>query len=224
MPRNTHLSGSPPPALQDAHEFSLSLSLSLPPSLSLSLSLSLFHTHLSGSPQDAHEFLNWLLNDISEALEKEERAAQSAARRASRDASRASSRASSRAHSPTKARSPTKGHGGGPGRSPSLQLLSAAAAKAAAARNRPVRTWVHDLFQVRGCLPGHAVLLPIRRPGGHLMALCWRGLLVVSVRSEGRDSAQHERTIAATGPLGSRVVTTFAHVFLVAPTPCRASW
>lgn len=101
--------------------------------------------------QDAHEFLNWLLNDISEVLEKEERAAQSAARRASRDASRASSRASSRAHSPTKARSPTKQHGGGgggPGRSASLQLLSAAAAKAAAARNRPVRTWVHDLFQV----------------------------------------------------------------------------
>lgn len=101
--------------------------------------------------QDAHEFLNWLLNDISEVLEKEERAAQSAARRASRDASRVSSRASSRAQSPTKVRSPTKQHGGGgPGRSPSLQLLSAAAAKAAAARNRPVRTWVHDLFQVRG--------------------------------------------------------------------------
>ncbi|KAL4451497.1 hypothetical protein ABPG75_007159 [Micractinium tetrahymenae] len=101
--------------------------------------------------QDAHEFLNWLLNDISEVLEKEQRAVQAAARRASRDVSRASSRASSRAQSPTKVRSPTKQHGSGggagPGRSPSLQLLSAAAAKAAAARNRPVRTWVHDLFQ-----------------------------------------------------------------------------
>lgn len=33
-------------------------------------------------------------------------------------------------------------------RSPSLQMLSQAAAKAAAHRNRPVRTWVHELFQV----------------------------------------------------------------------------
>lgn len=104
--------------------------------------------------QDAHEFWIWLLNDIGEVLEKEERAAQAAARRASRDPSRASSRASSRATSPTKGRSPTKGAGAGTGagagagRSPSLQLLSAAAAKAAAARNRPVRTWVHELFQV----------------------------------------------------------------------------
>ncbi|PSC77008.1 Ubiquitin carboxyl-terminal hydrolase 3 [Micractinium conductrix] len=103
--------------------------------------------------QDAHEFWIWLLNDIGEVLEKEERAAQAAARRASRDPSRASSRASSRATSPTKGRSPTKGAGAGTGagagagRSPSLQLLSAAAAKAAAARNRPVRTWVHELFQ-----------------------------------------------------------------------------
>lgn len=30
------------------------------------------HWHL----QDAHEFLNWLLNEVSEVLEKEERAAQ----------------------------------------------------------------------------------------------------------------------------------------------------
>jgi hypothetical protein len=97
-------------------------------------------------PQDAHEFLNWLLNDISEALEKEGR---SAARRVSRDCSRSSSRASSRGASPTKARSPTKAATGAAmnARSPSLQLLSQAATKAAAARNRPVRTWVHDLFQ-----------------------------------------------------------------------------
>ncbi|KAI3437589.1 hypothetical protein D9Q98_000042 [Chlorella vulgaris] len=96
--------------------------------------------------QDAHEFLNWLLNDISEALEKEGR---SAARRVSRDCSRSSSRASSRGASPTKARSPTKAATGAAmnARSPSLQLLSQAATKAAAARNRPVRTWVHDLFQ-----------------------------------------------------------------------------
>jgi hypothetical protein len=38
---------------------------------------------------------------------------------------------------------------GASGRSPSLQQLSQAAAKAAAARNKPVRTWVHDLFQAR---------------------------------------------------------------------------
>ena len=103
-------------------------------------------------PQDAHEFLNWLLNDISEVLEKEGRAA---ARRHSRDGSRGSSRASSRGASPTKARSPTKAAASSSAacaRSPSLQLLSQAAAKAAAVRNRPVRTWVHDLFQVR--LPG----------------------------------------------------------------------
>lgn len=110
--------------------------------------------------QDAHEFLNWLLNEISEVLEKEERAVQAAKRRSSRDGSRSSSRSSSRAASPTKqARSPTKaaagggsssGGGGGGGmhaRSPSLQMLSQAAAKAAAHRNRPVRTWVHELFQ-----------------------------------------------------------------------------
>lgn len=101
--------------------------------------------------QDAHEFLNWLLNDIAEVLEKEERAAQTAARRASREPSRASSsRGSSRAGSPTKQmRSPTKAaaQAAACARSPSLQLLSAAAAKAAAVRNRPVRTWVHDLFQ-----------------------------------------------------------------------------
>ncbi|PRW20845.1 Ubiquitin carboxyl-terminal hydrolase 3 isoform B [Chlorella sorokiniana] len=111
--------------------------------------------------QDAHEFLNWLLNEISEVLEKEERAAQAAKRRSSREGSRSSSRSSSRAASPTKqARSTTKaaagGGGGGGGssggggmhaRSPSLQMLSQAAAKAAAHHNRPVRTWVHDLFQ-----------------------------------------------------------------------------
>jgi hypothetical protein len=102
--------------------------------------------------QDAHEFLNWLLNDISEVLEKEGRAAATAARRASRDASRSSSRSSSRAASPIKAsgHSPTKASALAQQRSPSLQLLSQAAAKAAAARSKPVRTWVHDLFQVGG--------------------------------------------------------------------------
>lgn len=82
------------------------------------------HAHLVvlSTHQDAHEFLNWLLNDIAEALEKEGRAAATAARRASRDASRSSSRSSSRAASPTKAaRSPSKTL---QGRSPSLQVPS----------------------------------------------------------------------------------------------------
>ncbi|GAB4813530.1 hypothetical protein N2152v2_000576 [Parachlorella kessleri] len=68
--------------------------------------------------QDAHEFLNWLLNEVSELLEKEERAAREKERPA-RSGSKPGSRAGSRSASPSKtAGSPTKTLGTAAGSSP----------------------------------------------------------------------------------------------------------
>ncbi len=80
--------------------------------------------------QDAHEFLNYLLNDVSEILAREQKAAASA---------------------PTTPKSILTFGRGKDGRSPSLQELAAAstASEAASAQAQEPRTWLQEIFQGR---------------------------------------------------------------------------
>ncbi|KAL6772132.1 hypothetical protein ACKKBG_A29055 [Auxenochlorella protothecoides x Auxenochlorella symbiontica] len=80
--------------------------------------------------QDAHEFLNYLLNDVSEILAREQKAAASA---------------------PATPKSILTFGRGKDGRSPSLQELAAAstASEAASAQAQEPRTWLQEIFQGR---------------------------------------------------------------------------